>query len=48
MVGAVVFALRLPALKLEAQQMVVALQAVGGDPADEETGAGSVVAPRRK
>ena len=51
MVGAVVFALRLPALKLEAQQMVVALSrraGIGGDPADEETGAGSAVAPRRK
>jgi len=36
--GAVVFALRLSALRHEARQMVLALQMAGGEPADEMTG----------
>ena len=45
-IGAIVFGLRLPALRHEARQIIVALQMAGGDPAEEVTGEGSVVAPR--
>jgi MFS family permease len=45
--GAVVFGLRIPALRPEARQIIVALQMAGGDPADEVTGEASVVVPRR-
>jgi MFS family permease len=45
-VGATAFGLRLPALRPEARQIIVALQMAGGDPADEVTGEASVVAPR--
>jgi MFS family permease len=45
-VAAVGFGLRLPAFRREARQMIIALQMAGGDPADETTGGGSVVAPR--
>jgi MFS family permease len=45
--GAIVFGLRLSALRPEARQIIVALQMTGGDPADEVTGEASVVAPRR-
>jgi MFS family permease len=45
-VGAVTFGVRLPAFRREARQMIVALQMAGGDPAEETTGGGSVVAPR--
>jgi MFS family permease len=44
--GSLVFGLRLPALRPEARQIIVALQMTGGDPADEVTGEASVVAPR--
>jgi len=44
--GAAVFALRLRALSHEARQMIVAVEMAGGDPPDEETGRGSVLAPR--
>ncbi|MDT4896070.1 MAG: hypothetical protein QOH25_1147 [Acidobacteriota bacterium] len=47
-VGAIVFGLRLPALRPEARQIIVALQMTGGDPADEVTGEASVVAPRQR
>jgi len=46
MVAAMMFGLRLPAFRREARQMIIALQMAGGDPADETTGGGSVVAPR--
>lgn len=46
MAGAVVFRWHLPALRQEARQMIVALQVAGGDPAEEITGQGSIVAPR--
>jgi MFS family permease len=45
--GSAVFSLRLPALRPEAQKIIVALQMAGGDPADEVTGEASVVAPRQ-
>jgi MFS family permease len=45
--GAVVFGLRLPALRPKARQIIVALQMTGGDPPDEVTGEASVVAPRQ-
>lgn len=44
MVGAAVFALHLPALRQEARQIIIALQAAGGEPAEEMTGEASVVA----
>lgn len=46
MAGAAVFRWHLPALRQEARQIIVALQAAGGDPAEEITGQASVVAPR--
>ena len=46
MLAAAGFGLHLPALRREARQMIIALQMAGGDPADETTGGGSVVAPR--
>ncbi|HZS06342.1 MAG TPA: MFS transporter [Blastocatellia bacterium] len=46
--GAAVFGLRLPALRHEAQQIIVALQMAGGDPADEVTGEGSVLSPQNR
>jgi MFS family permease len=45
--GSMAFGLRLPALRPEARQIIVALQMTGGDPADEVTGEASVVAPRQ-
>jgi MFS family permease len=39
-VAAAVFGLHLPAFRREARQMIVALQMVGGDPAEEMTAAG--------
>ncbi len=45
-IGAAAFGLRLPALRHEARRLIVALQMTGGDPADQVTGEGSVVAPR--
>jgi MFS family permease len=45
-IGAAVFRWHLPALRQEARQMIVALQAAGGDPPEENTGQASVVAPR--
>jgi MFS family permease len=39
LVGSVVFGLRLPALRAEGMRLIVAQEAVGGDPADERTGA---------
>jgi len=41
--GAIVFALRLPALKVEARKIVVALQMTGGNPANEVTAGKQVV-----
>ncbi len=46
MAGAAVFRWHLPALRLEAREMIVALQVAAGDPAEESTGQASVVAPR--
>jgi hypothetical protein len=46
MAGAAVFRWHLPALRQEARQIIVALQAAGGDPAEEITGQASVVAPQ--
>ena len=45
-VAAVGFGLRLPVFRREARQMIIALHMAGGDPADEATGGGSVVAQR--
>ncbi len=45
MVGALVFAVYLPALRQEARQIIVALQAAGGEPAEEMTGEASAAAP---
>ncbi len=42
--GAAVFGRYLPALKQEASQMIVALQAAGGEPSEEMTGEASVTA----
>lgn len=42
--GAVLFGWHRPRLKREARQMIVALQVAGGEPAEEMTGLGSVVA----
>jgi MFS family permease len=44
-VGALVFALCLPAFRQEARQIIVALQAAGGEPPEEMTGEASVAAP---
>jgi MFS family permease len=48
--GATVFGLRLPSLRGEARQIIVALQMAGGTPADDATGDGgsSALAPRRR
>jgi len=46
MVGALFFWLRLPSLRAEARQMIVALQATAGEPAEATTGAGSVLSRR--
>lgn len=45
-VGSIVFGLRLPALRPQARQIIVALQMTGGNPADEATGETSAVVPR--
>jgi len=44
--GAAVFAVHLPALRQEARQIIIALQAAGGAPSEEITGQASVVAAR--
>jgi len=44
--GAALFGWHLPVLKRQARQMIVALQAAGGEPSDEMSGQASVVAPR--
>jgi len=44
-VGAAVFGWRLPALRPEMRQMIVAMQAAGGNPADEATGGQGVPSP---
>jgi len=44
--GAVAFGMHLPALRDEARQIVIALQAAGGTPVDEMTGGASVIAPK--
>jgi MFS family permease len=46
MVGAAVFGLRLPVLRDEARQIIVALQMSSGTPAEEVTGEAGVVAAR--
>jgi MFS family permease len=48
--GAIIFGLRLPSLRGEARQIIVALQMAGGTPADDATGdgGGSALAPRRR
>jgi MFS family permease len=46
MAGAVVFGSRLPALRQEARQIIVALQAAGGEPPEEMTGEASAAVPR--
>ncbi len=38
LVGASVFAIRLPALRAEGRRLIVAQEAVGGDPPEERTG----------
>lgn len=43
-VGALVFGLRLPALRAEAREIIVALQMTGGDPAEEMTNTGEFAA----
>lgn len=47
--GALVFGLRLPALRAEAREIIVALQMVGGDPPEEMTNTGEYAAltPRK-
>jgi MFS family permease len=47
--GALVFGLRLPALRAEAREIIVALQMVGGDPPEEMTNTGeyAALAPRK-
>ncbi len=40
------FGLRLPPFRYDADHMIVALRMAGGDPADETTGEGSIVAPQ--
>ena len=44
-VGAAVFGLHVPALRQEVTQIIVALQAAGGEPSEEMTGEASVAAP---
>ncbi|MEN6427474.1 MAG: MFS transporter [Phycisphaerales bacterium] len=44
--GAALFGWHLPVLKQEARQMIVALQAAGGEPSEEMTGQASIVTPR--
>jgi len=44
--GAGLFFWRLPTLRREARQLIVALQAAGGEPAEQATGAASPLAPR--
>ncbi|MBA2351775.1 MAG: MFS transporter [Burkholderiales bacterium] len=44
--GAIAFGMHLPALRDEARQIVIALQAAGGTPVDEMTGGASVIAPK--
>jgi hypothetical protein len=44
--GAVGFALRMPSLREEARQLIVAQQLAGGNPAEEITSAGSAVPTR--
>lgn len=43
--GAIVFALRLPALRNEARRIIVSLQMAGGDPPEEATGSGVAAVP---
>ena len=45
MAGAMVFGLHLPALRQEARQIIVALQAAGGEPPEEMTGEASAAVP---
>lgn len=47
MLGALVFGLRLPALRDEARQMIVAMQMTGGDPPEEVTADARDLAARR-
>lgn len=47
-VGAIIFSIRLPALRDEAREIIVALQMTGGNPAEEITGEASVVAAQGK
>ncbi len=47
-IGALVFGLRLPALRAEAREIIVALQMAGGDPPEEmTTGEYAALAPRK-
>jgi MFS family permease len=39
------FAARLPALRAEASELIVAMQMAGGEPPEEMTGEGSAIAP---
>jgi MFS family permease len=45
-VGALVFALCLPAFRQEARQIIIALQEAGGEPPEEMTGQASALVPR--
>ncbi len=45
LIGAAVFATRLPGLRQDARRLIVALQMTGGDPAEEVTGEASPAAP---
>jgi len=45
-IGALVFGLRLPALRNEARQILVALEMSGGQPPEEMTADGNIVTPR--
>jgi len=45
-IGALVFGLCLPALRQETRQIIVALQAAGGEPSEEMTGEASALVPR--
>jgi MFS family permease len=47
-VGALFFWLRLPSLRVEAREMIVAIQATAGEPAEAATGAGSTLARQSK
>ncbi|MCA1816476.1 MAG: hypothetical protein LC746_08750 [Acidobacteria bacterium] len=47
-VGALVFGLRLPVLRDEARQIIVALQMSGGAPPEETTGEAAPLVPRRQ